>query len=237
MPTQPGPGETQPESQSRMETPLERVGPRVILPDVRAQIEAMAIENAPPPPPPAWRPLIGIVMSLLLGMFGAAIWAGITIFSGYQLGLVALVVGVLAGIGARVGGPGRPAQWTGAVCALVCYFAGQSGILAYEIGDYALEHPGEFSGRAATSQSAGPGQRAVGESEPAAAGASAPTSTSAADEREAGPQATSMSEVVKAFAMLAAVIVMSAVTWTFQGMGILFLAIAVYEGYRIPRAG
>ncbi|MCZ6684103.1 MAG: hypothetical protein O7B26_13060 [Planctomycetota bacterium] len=152
-----------------------RKGPRVILPDARVQTVVESIETAVPVMQQR-RPFVGFAASLGLGLVGSAIWAGITLATNYQLGLVAIVIGVLAGIGARMGGPGREAQWTGAICAAICYFVGQTAIIA--------AYPGLWEQENVLINSF---KYAVGE--------------------------------------------------TFSGMGIIFLAIAVYEGYRIPRAG
>ncbi len=156
-----------------------RKGPRVILPDARVQTVVESIETAVPVMQQR-RPFVGFAASLGLGLVGSAIWAGITLATDYQLGLVAIVIGVLAGIGASQGGPGREAQWTGAICAAICYFVGQTAIIVAMIA--ALPELPEQENVLINSF-----KYAVGE--------------------------------------------------TFSGLGVIFLAIAVYEGYRIPRAG
>lgn len=69
---------------------------------------------------------MGVVGGLLGAGLGAALWAGIVVVTNYQLGLIAIVVGVMAGYGVRILGKGysQKFQVLGGVLALVGCGAG-----------------------------------------------------------------------------------------------------------------
>jgi hypothetical protein len=151
----------------------------------------------------------------------------VTLVTGYQLGLIALLVGILAGAGARMGGPGRAAQWTGAICAAVAYFIGQMAI----ISALALTHgapPDEATGRTSASRPS-----AETAADPLAA--SAPAAALDAD-FEGTSASASLIQLLALLAWMLLIVFVVAVVETFTSLSIVFLGIAVYEGWRIPRA-
>ncbi|CAN0594286.1 unnamed protein product, partial [Laminaria digitata] len=66
-----------------------------------------------------------LVGSASLGAVGAIAWAAVTVITDYQLGLLAIGIGLLAGFGAAYGGRGKKFQVIGASCAAGSYFLGQ----------------------------------------------------------------------------------------------------------------
>lgn len=212
-------------------------GPRVILPDAQLQDQIQRFEGSPPPASRR-RPLYGAMLSLLFALLGAALWYVITRLTGYELGIIAIVVGVLAGLGARMGGPGPAAQWTGAICAAIGYFAGQMAL----IFAFALTQMPQLENAAALvqSQPAEQASAAAADEPPESVdgsgaeggSASAPTSQAAPEK----PMPT-LAEALGTLGMLLGLLFVASVQMTFTSLGVLFLGIAVYEGYRIPRAG
>jgi hypothetical protein len=210
--------------------PSQASGPRIILPDAEIQKAIDAVESAPASPV-VQRPLYGAFCSLALGLAGSAVWATVTLLSGYELGIIAIVIGVLAGVGARKGGPGRRAQWTGALCAALAYFIGQMS-LAFA---YLATHADQFAAtRPAGSAHTRPADDAAAQGEEQAATTSEERSdATAAPPAHAPPSAL---EVIYSLGVVLAALFAFSVVETFKGMGMVFLGIAVYEGYRIPRA-
>jgi hypothetical protein len=64
---------------------------------------------------------LGLAAGILGMIVGAVVWAGVTIASGYQLGLMAIAVGALVGVLVRVAGKGmdRPFGVVGGALALI----------------------------------------------------------------------------------------------------------------------
>jgi hypothetical protein len=120
---------------------------------------------------------LSIASSLALALVGSALFAGIAYATDTQFGLISIVIGVLAGLGAARGGRGKRAQIVGAACATVGYFAGHVMVFAVIGGSEFFELPAE--------------------------------------------------KYVEMLRLIA--------TQTFSTMDALFLAIAVWEGWSIPR--
>jgi hypothetical protein len=91
------------------------------------QVAAYTPEEKPPS-------VSGAILGGLGGaMLGAIAWWGIIRATGYELGLIAIGVGVLAGLGVlKFGGRGQSMQIIGGACALVGIFVGR--ILFYFFG-------------------------------------------------------------------------------------------------------
>ena len=64
----------------------------------------------------------GIAFALAFALAGGALFAGVLYATHTQLGIVSIVIGVAAGIGAARGGRSREAQIVGAVAAALGYF-------------------------------------------------------------------------------------------------------------------
>jgi len=99
-------------------------GPSVELPP-EAELEQLEQLEATQSEPDTFNPVLSIAWSLGLGSLGAAIWALITVVTDYQLGIIAIVLGILAGVGAARGGRTPQSQIVGAVSAAICYFVAQ----------------------------------------------------------------------------------------------------------------
>ena len=151
------------------------LGPLVSFPD--PQLVAQVAEAEAPRPAGivvfSWAK--SIAFALLFALAGGAIYAAVVIASDRQIGLVAIVIGLAAGIGAARGGRGRNAQIVGACAAAVGYFGGLVMAVVWIAG---TKVPIEAIGK----------------------------------------------------------LVWILIRETFSSMGVLFLAIAVYEGWKIPRA-
>ncbi|HFE45440.1 MAG TPA: hypothetical protein ENJ18_08080 [Nannocystis exedens] len=154
-------------------------GPSVELPSA-AELEQLEQLEAVQSEPDTFNPLLSIAWSLGLGSLGAAIWALITVVSDYQLGIIAIVLGILAGVGAARGGRTPQSQIVGAVSAAICYFVAQIltvvALLSKEGQEISIFDPGVME--------------------------------------------VMLIEILKG---------------TFSSISVLFLALAVYEGYRRPR--
>lgn len=103
--------------------------PTIILPEEEAENAAAEIEKSGPGSTGTFNPKKSIFFALSFAFAGSAVWAGISFLSGYQIGIVAIVIGILAGNGAARGGTGPKAQKIGAAAAAVGYFAGQWGVI------------------------------------------------------------------------------------------------------------
>ena len=82
-------------------------------------------------------------------MIGAALWAGVTIATGYQIGFMAIGVGLLVGYAVRIGGKGidRTFGYIGAALALLGCMAGNAITVNYFISEVmnAEGIPGDIS--------------------------------------------------------------------------------------------
>jgi hypothetical protein len=150
----------------------------VVFPDPQLVAEIAKVEAEPLTAEMKFSYARSIAFALLFALAGSALYAGVVYVANMELGLVSIVIGALAGLGAARGGRGRPAQIIGAIAAAVGYFAGILFAVAVQLGVSAF--------------------------------LSAPIEAHAA----------LFVEIVKL---------------TFSSMGVLFLGIAVYEGWIIPR--
>lgn len=163
---------------SEAETSERADGPRVELPPDEA-LAGVASYEAEVTRPDTFQPALAIGWAFGLGSLGAVIWAFITYVTDYELGLIAILLGIMAGLGAARGGRTEQSQIVGAVAAAVCYFVAQLMVV------FAL-----------ISQE---------------------------------PDMPPIDVEIVGF------VVVEIIKSTFSSMGVLFLGIAVYEGYRIPR--
>ena len=111
---------------------------------------------------------------------GAIVWAALSLATGYKIGIVAIVIGMLAGNGAARGGEGPTAQKIGAAAAAFGYFFGQWLLIAF----YGFSQP----------------------------------------------DAPSLIQIL----LLTPVIAFMILKETFSSINVLFLGIALYEGFQIP---
>ncbi len=191
-----------------------RKGPEIIMPDAATQDALAAFEAVDAPPAPPWRPLRSIAMAFLLATVGAILWAVVVAISRYELGLIAIVVGLLAGTGAASGGRGRGAQVVGALAGAYGYFFGQ--ILCF-IALIILT--GELANVDAPPPSP---------DEPAAA-------ESAAAESSESKEAVWPKDGAE-WILVIVVSIIGTFTTTFTSFSLVICAIAIYEGFRIPAA-
>lgn len=151
-------------------------GPRVELPS-RSELEQVEQVEQATFQPDAFQPGPSILGAIAFGLAGAVAWAFITYVTEHELGIIAILLGILTGVGAARGGRTPQSQIVGAVTAGVCYFVAQFFVVYAIVGDSAV-----------------------------------------------------LTEPTVVWAVL-----QELVKETFSSMGVLFLGIAIYEGYRIPR--
>ncbi len=148
-------------------------GPRVELPSATELGELDALETEASAPE-VFRPAVAVAWSFGLGGLGAAIWAFITYVTEYELGIIAILLGILAGVGAARGGRTKESQLVGAVAAAACYFLAQI-LVVFAIAGFDKLDPSVLG-----------------------------------------------------------LVLVAIIKETFSSMGILFLGIAIFEGYRRP---
>ncbi|MCA9549374.1 MAG: hypothetical protein KC933_05015 [Myxococcales bacterium] len=214
----------------QQEAPQPSPGPRVVLPQPGIGLEPDGAFQPPEPPPSLLR---SVIWSLLLGAVGAGIWAAITLITDYQLGLIAVAVGFLAGIGAARGGRGPRHQLVGAVVAAGSYFLGQTIIVvAIVLGQMG----GEDVDLTAEAEQAGIEHTIAGEPAGAAAEQGADEIAAPADDALADAPVDTDEDGEPSLIMGLGMLLLGVLEVSFQGpMDLLFLAIAVWEGWRIPR--
>lgn len=83
--------------------------------------------------------ILAVLWAIIGAIVGASLWAGITYLTGYQIGWMAIGVGSMVGMGARVaGGEGKPMALLCAGLALAAMFIGN--VMAIQIAlDKAVE--------------------------------------------------------------------------------------------------
>ena len=116
-------------------TPASDAGPQVVLPDENTQADVDAIEQLDDEPD-TFNRRASILGASAYGIVGAALWALVTYVTEYELGLLALVLGAMVGIGATKGGRTTQSQTVGAIVAGASYFLAQLMVVtAYVIAD------------------------------------------------------------------------------------------------------
>lgn len=83
-------------------------------------------------------PILSIILGLALGIVGAAIWALITKVTGYNLGIIAIVVGFLVAFGFRLGGL-TSNMTMGIIAAVIAFFSvllGNVFTIFMQVADY-----------------------------------------------------------------------------------------------------
>jgi hypothetical protein len=200
--------------------------PHVELPDA-AQLAAAEQLEAQGVTPTGFRPLVSLVCASALALLGAVGWAGISYATDYQIGLVAIGIGVLAGVGAARGGRSRPAQLIGAAMSAMGFFVGQLLLIVALV----IHDPSILGASTEVEDNAPPTAAEVAPPDSSATPGTAPT----AAPEEARAEPTADTEPV-GLSMALAVLFFSVIVQTFTSFDAVFLAIAVWEGYRIPRA-
>jgi hypothetical protein len=109
-------------------------GPVVTFPDPNLVAQVAAIEAEQPQQALAFRWAPSIIFALLFAFAGGAIFAAVAYITKSQFGIVSILIGIGAGIGAARGGRGVKAQVIGALAAAVGYFAGQLMAVAALVG-------------------------------------------------------------------------------------------------------
>lgn len=109
-------------------------GPAVSFPDAAVIAEVAAIEAPRPTEAVKFRWPLGVAYALAGGIGGGALFAGISYATSTQLGIVAIIIGVLSGLGAAKGGRSREAQIVGAATAAIGYFVGLMIVLIAVVG-------------------------------------------------------------------------------------------------------
>jgi hypothetical protein len=89
--------------------------------------------------------LLGILAGSVAALIGAVIWAVITAATGFQIGFMAIGVGLLAGMGVRIGGQGSGALYSfiGAALALFGCLAGNLFAGCFAVAEYLTRDAGQ----------------------------------------------------------------------------------------------
>ena len=108
--------------------------PHVTFPDPAVVAEVAAVEAVLPAAGVVFSWARSFVFAVVFALAGSVVYALIAKATEAQWGIVSIVIGILAGIGAARGGRGRKAQIVGAVAAALGYFAGQMIAVALIVG-------------------------------------------------------------------------------------------------------
>ncbi|MDX2198107.1 MAG: hypothetical protein SF069_03950 [Phycisphaerae bacterium] len=96
-----------------------------------------------------WRLMKAVIFGVIAGGVGALIYWGVGALTGYELGIVAIVVGWLVGVGVKVGSGGRGGWLYQIVAILLTYLAiawayGAPMIISVATGEYDLSQLGSL---------------------------------------------------------------------------------------------
>ncbi len=86
----------------------------------------------------------GLVFGILAGLAGAAVWAAISHFTGFEIGYLAWGIGLLVGLGFAAGLRGSGSVFTGvlaAVVALGAVTAGKYAAAVWDVDAYVKQNP------------------------------------------------------------------------------------------------
>lgn len=101
-------------------------------PELVAQIARLEGAQAHAPVTFSWPK--GIAFALAFALAGGALYAGVVYATQMQLGILSIINGVAAGVGAARGGRSREAQIVAAAAAAIGYFAGMILVVAALVG-------------------------------------------------------------------------------------------------------
>ncbi len=85
-----------------------------------------------------------LVLALIAGVIGAAVWAAVSYFTGRELGLIAWGIGGLVGAAAGFGAAheaGTPSGLIAVVVSLLAIAGGKAGVIGAELARYINENP------------------------------------------------------------------------------------------------
>ena len=111
-----------------------RVAAAVEFPDPEVVAQLARLEGAQARAPVTFSWPKGIAFALAFALAGGALFAGVVYATQTRLGILSIVNGVAAGIGAARGGRSREAQIVGAAAAAIGYFAGMILVVAGVVG-------------------------------------------------------------------------------------------------------
>lgn len=202
-------------------------GPEVELPSDLDQSVLADVENTEEGPEP-FRPVASVVGAIGFGLIGALVWALITTITDYQLGLIAIVLGILCGVGAKRGGRNIKSQYVGAGTALLSYFFAQilTVIMLITFKPELFMEGDVVDGTEVSAEQLEQAQPPPEGIDVAAAGP---------DRMRAAEPPVPSEEQMPGFGEMFVGLFLAVVQDTFTSMGVLFLGFAVWEGYRIPR--
>lgn len=78
----------------------------------------------------------GSIGALVGALIGASVWAAVSILTDYEIGYLAILIGILAGFGAKIlatPGSGIPLQFSASLAALIGLIIGKYAAVAYII--------------------------------------------------------------------------------------------------------
>jgi len=87
----------------------------------------------------ALAPFFPIIGAAIGGAVGAIGWAAVAYFTGYELGILAMLVGAICGVGASIGSFGKGGIWPGVVAVAVALFSilvGKFAVYEVQLMDY-----------------------------------------------------------------------------------------------------
>lgn len=111
-----------------------RVAAAVEFPDPEVVAQIARLEGAQARAPATFSWPKGIALALVFALAGGALFAGVVYATKMRLGILSIVNGVAAGIGAARGGRSREAQIVGAAAAAIGYFSGMILVIAATVG-------------------------------------------------------------------------------------------------------
>jgi hypothetical protein len=111
-----------------------RVAAVVEFPDPEVVAQIARIEGAQARAPVTFSWPKGIAFALAFALAGGALYAGVVYATQTRLGIVSILNGVAAGLGAARGGRSREAQIVGAATAAIGYFAGMLLVVVAMVG-------------------------------------------------------------------------------------------------------
>jgi len=168
----------------------------------------------------------------LAGVAGAALWYGVRTFTGYEVGLIGLAVGLMVGAAVRAGSAGRGGWRYQALAMALTYVSIVSTYVPMIVAGF-VQVAKE------TEPAAAPGEAAATSGTPAEA---APVVAAAAAPAAGEPRskAASAGQLALAVALFAALVFAFALAVPFLGglqnvIGLVIIAIALYEAWKMNR--
>jgi hypothetical protein len=172
------------------------------------------------------------MLGALAGLAGSGLYYAVAAITGYQLGLVAIVVGLMVGFAVRKGAGGRGGWRYQALAMAISYLAICSSYLPMVYAAVAHSHAEQAEARASALKATQPTSAISDSASTAGVGSASPA---AAETASTSNPSNPLSGVVAVVFLIGIALALPFLTFK-DVMGLIIIAIALYEAWKVNKA-